>query len=245
MHRFFVEPGQVSENEIAITDPGDVKHMTRVLRAEPGDRVEVSDRADWEYVAEVTRVEPDSVFLRILDKQGFAREPDLQITLFQGIPRAAKMDSVVQKSVELGVREIVPVFCARTVVTDSGNMGKKAERWRKISAEAVKQCRRGIVPSVADAMDFPEVPQALAGFDVAIFPYENERERSLKDCLRNLAEKPKSLAVVIGPEGGFSDAEARDMRQAGAVSVSLGKTILRTETAGPAALAMILYELEL
>ena len=133
----------------------------------------------------------------------------------------------------------------RTVVVDKGNFSKKLERWQKVSAEAVKQCRRGIIPEIGGTVRSSDLLNALDGFDLILFPYENETGRTIKDCLRNLEKRPGSIAVVIGPEGGFSDKEAEALKEYGADCVSLGKTILRTETAGPAALSMIMYELEL
>ena len=181
--------------------------------------------------------------LRITDKQSFAREPVTRVTLFQGIPKAGKMDLIVQKCVELGIDSIVPVFMERTVVNDNGKIGKKTERWQKISDEACKQCRRGIVPHIADAVSHSEMMDMLDDFDLVLFPYENETGNTIKDSLRNLSTKPKTVAIVIGPEGGFSDSEAKNLKKY--ECVSLGKTILRTETAGIAALAMTMYELEL
>ena len=200
---------------------------------------------EWEYRAEIVRIEEEEVLLVILDKQKFAREPNLEVTLFQGIPKAGKMESIIQKCVELGVHAIIPVFMERTVVVDKGNFSKKLDRWQKISDEAVKQCKRGMVPQVGRQRPFSEMLDKLRNYDLILFPYENEGDYSIKDCLRGLAEKPRSVAIVIGPEGGFSDKEAAALDEAGAARVTLGKTILRTETAGMAALAMTMYELEL
>jgi 16S rRNA (uracil1498-N3)-methyltransferase len=155
------------------------------------------------------------------------------------------METIIQKSVELGAFAVVPVFTARSVVIDDGNFHKKIQRWQKISNEAVKQCRRGIIPRVREAMTFQEMLDSLPPFDLALFPYENETERTIKEALRSVPKKPGTAALIIGPEGGFSDGEARALVRAGAVSVSLGKTVLRTETAGMAAIAMTMYELEL
>ena len=146
---------------------------------------------------------------------------------------------------ELGVHAIVPVFMERTVVVDKGNFGKKQDRWQKISDEAVKQCKRGIIPEVGSAVKFSGMLDVLPNYDLILFPYENEENRTIKDCLRQITCLPETVAIIIGPEGGFSDKEARTLDEAGAERVSLGKTILRTETAGPAALAMTMYELEL
>lgn len=167
------------------------------------------------------------------------------------------MEAIIQKCVELGVFEVVPVFTERTVVVDKGNnMQKKIDRWNKISAEAVKQCRRGVIPHVRDAVRMPEVMGELAEYGLVLIPYEDEEKTTIKQVLRdfvndcedtekNCAGKDASIAVIIGPEGGFAEDEVKAVTAAGGRAVSLGRTTLRTETAGPATLAMIMYELEL
>lgn len=245
MSRFFVDAADVGEMSIFIRSKEDIKHISRVLRLREGDHIEISDSSQWEYKAEILFIEDDQIEAKIVDKQKFAREPQVQVTLFQGIPKQSKMETIVQKCVELGVHEIVPVFMERTVVVDKGNFGKKRDRWQKVSSEAVKQCRRGIIPGIGEAIKSSQLAAALEGFDLVLFPYENETGRTLKDSLRSQKEPPHSIALIIGPEGGFSDKEAELLKAQGADCVSLGKTILRTETAGPAALAMVMYELEL
>lgn len=245
MSRFFVDTADVSENSIFIRKKEDIKHITKVLRLRPGDKIEISDSSQWEYDAEITHIQEDLVEAVILDKQRFAREPNIRVTIFQGIPKQSKMESIVQKCTELGVYSLIPVFMDRTVVVDKGNFGKKIQRWQKVAAEAVKQCRRGIIPEVEDAILSKELTTRLDDFDLVLFPYENETGRTIKDCLRTLNGSPESIAIIIGPEGGFSHKEAEALKACGADCVSLGKTILRTETAGPAALAMVMYELEL
>ncbi len=245
MSRFFVNAADVGEASITIRSKEDIQHIRKVLRLKEGDKIEISDSTEWEYEAEICSMEPEFVEARILDKQKFAREPGLQVTLFQGIPKQSKMETIVQKCVELGIFRIVPVFMERTVVVDKGNFGKKRERWQRIAEESVKQCRRGIIPKIETAVKLPDVIKALPEFDLVLFPYENETGRTMKDSLRSRKEMLKKIALVIGPEGGFSDREASLLKEAGVDCVSLGKTILRTETAGPAALAMIMYELEL
>lgn len=245
MSKFFVDYHDVKESTIRITDTDDRKHMTKVLRLGVGDTISVSDTVQFEYTAEIVAIEKEYIEARILDKQKFAREPELKLTLFQGIPKQGKMETIIQKTVELGIYSVVPVFTDRTVVVDHGNFHKKIERWQKIADEAVKQCKRGIIPQIQREMMFHEMLKALVKYDLILFPYENEEDVSIKDCLRGLEEKPKTAAVVIGPEGGFSDSEAEALVKTGARSVSLGKTILRTETAGMTAIAMTMYELEL
>ncbi len=252
MSRFFVNPEDIGNNLITIHNADDIHHMMKVLRLKEGDEVDISDGVEWEYRARIESLEKGEVELAILDKQAFAAEPDVKVTLFQGIPKQGKMETIIQKCVELGVYRIVPVFMDRTVVVDRGNFGKKVDRWNKVSAEAVKQCRRGIIPEVALPVKTEDVlrdsdnsgtPDMLEEFDLVLFPYENEKGATIKDALQH--SNAANVAVIIGPEGGFSDEEALAIIGAGGVSVSLGKTILRTETAGMAAIAMIMYELEL
>lgn len=245
MARFFVDASDVQDNTISIRSKEDIKHIAKVLRLKEGDKLEISDSSQWEYEVEIEFIDSEVIETVILDKQKFAREPEVQVTLFQGIPKQSKMETIVQKCVELGVYSIVPVFMDRTVVVDKGKFDKKIERWQKVSSEAVKQCRRGIIPEVCPAVKSKELPAILQEYDLILFPYENETGRTIKDSLRSLEQKPASVAVIIGPEGGFSDKEAEELKAAGADCVSLGKTILRTETAGLAALSMIMYELEL
>lgn len=245
MSRFFTEPSNIDDKFITLTDRNDIHHLTKVLRLRTGDEIDVSDGSQWEYRAEITELTEDTVILQILDKQKFAREPEIQVTLFQGVPKAGKMETIIQKSVELGVYSIVPVFMDRTVVVEKGNFDKKLQRWQKVADEAVKQCKRGIIPQIQENVKSQEMMGMLKDFDLALFPYENEENYTIKDCLRGLEGKPKTLAIIIGPEGGFSEKEAKAIEAAGGKTVTLGKTILRTETAGIAALAMTMYELEL
>lgn len=245
MNRFFTDPSNIGDKTIKITDKQDIQHIAKVLRLHEGDKIEVSDSEKWEYIAEISFIDKDCVEALIVDKQKFTNEPFTKVTLFQGVPKQGKMELIIQKNVELGVNEIVPVFTDRCVVTDNGKMSKKIERWQKVSDEAVKQCKRGIIPRVGDDIIFKEMLDLLGGFDLVLFPYENEDDRSIKDALRGLTEKPEHVAVIIGPEGGFSDKEAETLKAMETECVTLGKTTLRTETAGMAAVSMIMYELEL
>ncbi|MBK5246234.1 MAG: 16S rRNA (uracil(1498)-N(3))-methyltransferase [Peptostreptococcaceae bacterium] len=245
MSRFFVNLKNIGEKFITITEKEDIHHITRVLRLKTDDEIDISDCVEWEYRTVITNIESEYIEARILDKQKFAREPKIKITLFQGLPKQGKMELIIQKAVELGVFQIAPVFTDRSVVTDNGKMGKKIERWQKIADEAVKQCKRGIIPRILDEVKFKEMLNRLEKFDLVLFPYENEEKRTIKDSLHSLKKNPQNVAIIIGPEGGFSDQEAAALKVAGADCVTLGKTVLRTETAGFAAIAMTMYELEL
>lgn len=254
MIKFFVDKEDIFESKIYLSSAEDRKHLTRVLRAHVGDEVVISDKEEWEYITEIEEITDTDVILGIIGRQKFAQEPETKVTLYQGIPKGPKLETVVQKTVELGVKRIVPVFMARTVVADKGNFGKKRERLQKIADEAVKQCKRGIIPEVADAMTFKDMMDEIAerNFDAVLVAYENEKGFSIKDALKGgeyaHLRKGSSIALIIGPEGGFEEEEVNqilDEFNRRACAVTLGKTILRTETAGPAALAMIMYELEL
>ncbi len=245
MHRFFVDKLDIGDEKISIKDRDDIKHITKVLRLMPGSIVEISDSAKFEYKAEILTLLPDEIDLLILDKQGFAREPNLKVDLFQGVPKQGRMEVIIQKSVELGINSIVPLFTKRTVVTDNGDFDKKIIRWQKISDEAVKQCKRGLIPKVTGPVTFGKMMKLLSEYDLVLFLYENEDQQTIKQVLRALTKTPETVAIIIGPEGGFSDEEACQLKASGASVATLGKTILRTETAGAAAIAVIMYEFEL
>ncbi len=208
-------------------------------------KIDISDGSLWEYETELEEITCDCATLRILDKQKCASEPETRVTLYQGVPKGSKMETVIQKTVEMGVDTIVPVFMERTIVVEKGNFNKKLVRWQKIADEAVKQCKRGMIPKVEESRSFQEMTSELSDYDLVICPYENEESYTIKECLQSLKTPVKKVAIIIGPEGGFSDKEADLMKNIGAALVTLGKTILRTETAGLAALAMVMYELEL
>lgn len=244
MNRFFVDKSAVKNSTIEITNNEDIKHISKVLRLRLGDQIEISDSNEFEYQTEITSMDTNIVEVKILDKQRFAREPKLRVSLFQSVPKHTKMEEIIQKTVELGIYEVIPVFSERTVVSENEKFIKKIERWRKISSEAVKQCKRGIIPYVRKSLTFKKMLDALNGYDLVLIPYEDEEELTIKDVLRESAN-PERVALIIGPEGGFAQSEVKEVSERGGMAVTLGKTILRTETAGPAALAMLMYEFEL
>ena len=245
MSKFFVDKEYVGESEILIKNLTDINHISKVLRLGIGDMLIISDSSDFDYQVEIIKIMSTEITCKILDKQKFAKEPSTKVTLFQGIPKQGKMELIVQKNVEIGIMKIVPVFMDRTVVVDKGNFSKKIERWNKISQEASGQCRRGIIPVVTDPVNFDSMIKYLDEFDQVVFPYENQESFTVKNLMKNLKQKPSNIALIIGPEGGFSEREAKILSDIGVLSVNLGKTILRTETAGFVALSMIMYEFEL
>ncbi len=245
MNRFFVNQENIQGSFIRIERTEDIHHITKVLRLAEGDLIMVSDSTEFEYLAKITEMSRGEVLLQVMEKSPFRREPNLRVTLFQGIPKQGKMEFIVQKCTELGVDSVVPVFMDRTVVVDRGDYWKKVVRYQVIAEEAAKQCHRGKIPEIRQSTETSDMLERLKGFDLVVFPYEEEEATTIKGLLSALEEKHRRVALVIGPEGGFSPREVEEITRMGIQPVSLGRTILRTETAGMAALAMTMYELEL
>ena len=241
MNRFFVKKDDIADNSAIITGE-DVKHISKVLRMAPGDKVMLCDGEGYQYLAEIADISKEHVNLRILSAERCAAEPLQRITLYQGLPKGDKMELIVQKCVELGITEIVPVAAERSIVRiKPGEFGGKRTRYQRVAYEAAKQCGRGIIPDIADITTFKAAD--MSRHDLIIIAYEDEKGTTLKSLLKaNL--KAKDIAIVIGPEGGLERAEVDMLTQKGGTTVTLGPRILRTETAGMAALAMILYEIE-
>jgi 16S rRNA (uracil1498-N3)-methyltransferase len=243
MARFFVNKENISENEIVITGD-DVNHIKNVLRLKVDTEIGVSDGCGRDYKAEIRKIEKDIVIARITSWIDSCNEPRIKVLLVQAIPKSDKMDIIIQKNVELGIHSILPIVTARTVVKiDSADSGrKKTERWRRIALEAAKQSQRGIVPVVEEPVSFEKAVRTVKQrCDVCIIPCLREKKRALKEVLRNTVFN--SIAVFIGPEGGFADEEVDQASAEGIIPVTLGARVLRTETAGLAVLSSIMYEL--
>ncbi len=239
MPRFFIQARPV-DGFLAI-EGEDAHHISRVLRMKPGDEVTLCDSAGADFDCIIEDASPSLVRCRVRGEFASAGEPSAFITLFMALPKADKMEFIIQKSVELGASRIVPFLSARCVSRpNAAALRKKTERWQRIAAEAAKQCGRGLVPQVCETIPFSEAVRQAAESDTALFFYECERDAPLRGAIggRELA----SVSVTIGPEGGFALEEAEQARAGGLQSVSLGKRILRCETAPLAALAAILYE---
>ena len=244
MPKFFVEPSKVDGTSIII-DTEDVGHITRVLRMSEGEKITVCDSCGVDYEAEISEISKNSIICKILSSQKSDTEPAVKVTLYQALPKASKMEYIIQKTTELGVSSVVPVIMSRCVskINDKKDGMKKAERWRKIAESAAKQSGRGIIPFVEEPITFDEAVKRLCNTELAFAPYECEEINTVKSVLR---EKPfKEAAFIIGPEGGFDPAEADKLKNAGIKTVTLGKRILRTETAGEAVVAMIMYETDM
>lgn len=231
-------PELIGKTEVAFP-PEQTRHVATVLRLRPGDRVVVFDGAGTEYVVELRAVMPNHVGARILETHTGAR-PLLHLALLQGVPKGTKMDEVVRMGTELGVAEFIPFLSARTVAEGRG----RTSRWRRIAAESAAQCRRSDVPAVHAPVPLDQALERVAGYDLVLLLWEGEQTRSMAHILA-AAANPRRVAVVIGPEGGLADVEVERAVTRGAVPVTVGPLILRTETAGVAALAMVVYELAL
>ncbi len=241
MPKFFVSPQQINEKTIEITGD-DAKHISTVLRAKTGDKITICDKKSTDYECSICRINKNSVIAEINEIHKNKNEPNIKITVFQSIPKLDKMETVIQKCVEIGVVRIVPVISEHTVVKIGENASKKLERFRKIACAAAKQCERGIIPDIHEIIDFNNAVNMAKSLDSAIMPYEKERKLSFKSAIKEI--NGSEIGIFIGPEGGFSPSEVQLCAQNGIKSVSLGKRILRTETAGLVAAAILLYELE-
>ena len=237
MPRFFT--GQVNEQN-AVIDGEDARHIALSLRMKVGERLTVCDGDGRDYQCRIASVQPARVELTVEAVEPSAGEPGVFVTLYQAMPKGDKFETIVQKAVELGVGKIVPVLTRHCVSRPDGkSMAKKLERYRKIAAEAAKQCGRGRVPEVEPLCEFPEAVARMKQDARAILFYENADE-PLKALLeRRLG---KSVSVLVGSEGGFEPSEAAYAKENGLVSLSLGSRILRCETAPLAAVTAILYQ---
>jgi 16S rRNA (uracil1498-N3)-methyltransferase len=238
MRRFFCD---TIAGSTATISGDDAHHISRVLRMKAGDALSLCDGAGHEYDAVISSVSPDAITCALGEPRASEVESPVHITLFQCLPKTGKMETIVQKCTELGVFAIVPVVSARCVVVPNKDFEKKRERYSRVALEAAKQSRRAMVPEVKPLIELKKI--APGAFDLFLIAYEDESGRMLKQALR-AAIAPKTIALLIGPEGGLEESEVARLTEAGAVSVSLGKRILRTETAGMAMLAQALYEVE-
>ncbi|RKI81649.1 16S rRNA (uracil(1498)-N(3))-methyltransferase [bacterium 0.1xD8-71] len=245
MYQFFVEPSQIQGKKIIITG-SDVNHIRNVLRMKPGEEIAVSNGIDGrEYRCGIEEFAEDTVVctLRFIKEEGV--ELPCEIYLFQALPKADKMELIVQKAVELGVHEIIPVAAKRCVVKlDEKKVAGKVNRWQGISEAAAKQSRRGVIPVVHAPVSFREAVETARDMDVRLIPYELAKDMSHTRSLIEAVEPGQRIAVFIGPEGGFEESEIQAALAAGIEPVTLGRRILRTETAGLAVLSWLMYHLE-
>lgn len=243
MAKFFVNPEDVIDDKISIKG-GDVNHIKNVLRLPIGREIIISDRQGHEYECIIKEINVESVTAQIINSKKSDTEPDVKAILFQSLIKGEKMELVIQKSVEIGVTTIVPIITSRCVVKleSEKKLSSKIERWQKIAESAAKQSRRGIVPQVLIPMAINEaVVYAKEHLDISCIPYELEHARHIKTLLQSL--HVNSIGVFIGPEGGFTEEEVQLAEENDVQVVTLGKRILRSETASLFTLGNIMYEM--
>lgn len=241
MQRYFVTPDAVQDERVTITGD-DVKHIVRVMRMEAGDEVIVCDGIGHAYRVELEETGNEQVVGRIVETMEQKVESAVKITLAQGLPKGDKMELIVQKGTEVGIARFIPTEMARCIVQyDAKKEQKRRERWQKIAKEAAEQAHRTLIPSVAESMTLKQLLRAKDGFDLIVVPYEAEKSQGLRTVLDQYPEA-RNICVVIGPEGGIAEEEIEQALAAGAIPVTLGPRILRTETAGLVAATCIYYQ---
>ena len=251
MPKFFVNKKQV-ENETINIIGGDVNHIKNVLRKKEKEKIEIciigNEEKGIDTISEIEKIEENCIKCRILEYKVSETEGKIQVTIFQGLPKSDKMELVIQKSVELGVYEIYPTEMKRCIVKlKEQEANKKIARWQKISEVAAKQSGRNIIPQIKEKVTIKQVCNLVKDYDKLIVAYEEEKENSLKSELKSIKSKDKEnikIAILVGPEGGINLEEIEELSKAGAVIVTLGKRILRTETVALNVLSNIMYELE-
>ena len=241
MPKFFFNKNDISREQVQLFGE-DEKHIKTVLRAREGEEIILCDGEGMDYQCRIASLER-GVLLDILSKDVCETEPKTKITLYQGLPKADKMELIIQKCVELGVDRIVAVSTERAIVKLDKKETKKLERWQKIAEAAAKQSGRGKIPEIGQqVLKFKEAVAEAKELDGAIIPYEREQETGIRQFVQNF--KGESVGVFIGPEGGFADEEIALAQENGITPITLGKRILRTETAGMTTTAILLYELD-
>ncbi len=244
MQHFFVTPEQVGDGEILIQG-SDVNHMKNVLRMKLGEVVEINDGNNRKYIGKIIAMNENEICVSIIEELQSDTELSSKIYLFQGLPKADKMELIVQKAVELGVVEVIPVTTQRTVVKlDDKKKAKKVERWNSIAESAAKQSARGVIPSVAPIATWKQALEYAQNMDHVIVPYELAEGMAQTRATLESIKRGESIAIFIGPEGGFDKNEIQCVEELGMKPITLGRRILRTETAGLATLAMLVYLLE-
>lgn len=246
MHKFFTHANNINEHEGKILGE-DVKHIYKVLRLNELDKIIINNCLGQEYLCEISSITKEEVNFKIIEKLENNNESPVQIYLFQGLPKAQKMDFIVQKGTELGILKFIPVVTSRVDVKLNGEF-KKIDRLNRIALEAAKQSKRTIIPEVTNPIAFEEILEQVKLMDLFIVPYENKINYGIKTLVNELKERKaidsiKKIGILIGPEGGFEEKEILDLENMGAYIVTLGKRILRTETAGFTATSLIQYEL--
>lgn len=247
MRKFFIESSQINNNQIEIVGE-DVNHIKNVLRLEIGEKIKICDKkTSTNYISEICEITNKYIKCNILEIAENKAEGNVELHIFQGLPKADKMELIIQKGTELGVNEFIPVAFKRSIVKISGKDElKKIDRWNKIAEVAAKQSGRDIVPKVTNIENIKNVCNEIKNYDIVLLAYELEENNYVKNELLQLKNKKEKykIAVIIGPEGGIAPEEVEVMKSNGAKVISLGKRILRTETVALQISSIIMYELE-
>ena len=252
MSKFFVKNEQIKDNEITILGE-DVKHIANVLRLKKEDEIQICNLdTKMNYIANINEIDKKYVKCKIKKIENTDSETQVNITLYQGLPKADKMEYIIQKNVELGVKKIIPVEMERSIVKfDQKTVEKKIERWQKISEVASKQSGRDIIPKIEIPTNIKKICENINEYDIVLVAYENEENNSLKNELSqikitiiNNQSQEFKIGIVIGPEGGLEKQDVENLERSGAKIITLGKRILRTETVALNVLSIIMYELE-
>lgn len=244
MHHFFTDESHIGDKYITITG-SDVNHIKNVLRMKPGEELLISNGVDKDYYCKIEDISEDEVKAEILNVDEDGSELDTEFYLFQCLPKGDKMELIIQKAVELGVKEIIPVSSKRAIVKlDDKKAVSKVKRWNSISESAAKQSKRIIVPSVKEPMSFKEAVKYSEGLDMSIIPYEHYRDMKETRQVIDKIQPGMKVGIFIGPEGGFDESEVLMAVEAGIERVSLGRRILRTETAGMTILSVLMFKME-
>lgn len=244
MYHFFVTPDQIMDGYAVITGQ-DVNHIRNVLRMKTGEQIGIRDGISRNYVCELEEIEADKIRARILSEDLESSELPARIYLFQGLPKSDKMELIIQKAVELGVYQIIPVATRRTVVKlDKKKEESKVKRWNAIAESAAKQSGRMVIPKVTGVMTLKEAYQYADGFDRKLIPYElAEKMEETKEIISQI-HPGMQIGIFIGPEGGFDVEEVETAKACGIHPITLGRRILRTETAGMTVLSILMFQLE-
>lgn len=248
MPRFFINSSSVfnnGEKRCAVIRGDDAVHISRSLRMKVGDCLTLCDACGTDYECKISEITQSDVTLDVIEEKVSLTEAPYRATVFQALVKGDRFDTVIQKSVEFGAVAVTPLSCSRcTVRLSNDDIKKKQVRWQRIAEEGAKQCGRGIVPTIKEGVDIKNAEKIFAEYDLVLFCYE-KATRPIRDVLANVECLPKNIAIVVGPEGGFDESEAEKMENIGAISVSLGMRILRTESAAPFALACLSYAFEM
>lgn len=241
MHKFFVDSSNIINDNVNIIGD-DVKHIYKVLRLSVNDIVAINDCNGNEFLGKLEEINKKEVKVKILEKLETSNESPIKIDLYQGMPKGSKMDLIVQKGTELGISKFQPIITKRVDVAFEEY--KKLDRLKRIILEACKQSKRSIIPTINEPIKFEKAKEELKQYDLIVVPYERADNYGIKSlCMNIKREDINTIAIVIGPEGGFEEEEIEDLKKIGSNIVTLGKRILRTETAGFVATSLLCYEL--